>query len=311
MTAKGEKRSGSSDFRPAGGAQSADPLVFSPAFPSGVQRTPFAAMSRKEWSHFESVRRWIYDHTGLHYPEHKHLLLYNRLNKLCWQLGIPGIQELDQHLQRRDFPGLDKEIARAVSTSHTYFFREDKALQFFQNQILPTLPMGEPWRLWSAAVASGEEAYTVAMILTEALGAAQARSQVAILGTDIDRAMIEQAERGVYTDQNLENVPPLLRSRYFQRAGPGQWRVDAGLQRMCTFRRLNLTSSSWPFRNKFHVVLCRNVLYYFDRAHQQKLVERMYDVTLPGGWLLTSVTEAVQTLQTRWRVVMSGVYRKT
>jgi chemotaxis protein methyltransferase CheR len=267
-------------------------------------------MSRRERRHFLSVRQWIYDHMGLDYPERKHLLLYNRLRKLCWRVGIPSMRDLDQHLQNRDFPGLDKELARAVSTSHTYFFREEKVLQFFQDQILPTLPAGETWRLWSAAASSGEEAYTVAMILAEAFGGVQALNHVAILGTDIDREMIEQAERGIYSEQRLENVPPYLHKRYFRRAEPGQWRIDSGLQQMCTFRRLNLMSSPWPFRNNFHVILCRNVLYYFDTEHQRDLAERLYDVTMPGGWLLTSVTEPVQTLKTRWQVVTSGVHRK-
>jgi chemotaxis protein methyltransferase CheR len=149
------------------------------------------------------------------------------------------------------------------------------------------------------------------MMLIEILGGVRAQNQVSILGTDIDRAMIEQAERGIYSEQDLEKVPPRLQKRYFRRAGPDQWHVIPVLQQMCTFRRLNLTSSPWPFRNRFHVILCRNVLYYFDVEHQQDLVERLYDVTLPGGWLLTSVTESIQTLKTRWRTVTSGVHQKT
>ncbi|MCP4543559.1 MAG: protein-glutamate O-methyltransferase CheR [Chloroflexi bacterium] len=290
---------------------SSAPFAFSLAFSGGKKQASFSTMSRNERRHFLSVRQWVYDRIGLNYPEQKHLLLYNRLSKLCWRLGISGIKELDQHLQNGDFPGLDKELARAVSTSHTYFFREERVLQFFQDQILPTLPADEQWRLWSAAASSGEEAFTIAMILAQALGDGRAWNRAAILGTDIDRAMIEQAERGVYAEQRLEHVPPYLRHRYFQRAGSDQWRVDPGLQQMCTFRRLNLMSSPWPFRKNFHVILCRNILYYFDTEHQQDLAERLYDVTVPGGWLLTSVTEPVQTLKTRWRAVTSGVHRKT
>ena len=275
-----------------------------------MERTSFSNLNRTERQHFESVRRWVYDHTGLYYPERKHALLYHRLQKLCWRLGIPDLKELDRHLHNRDFLGLDKEVARVASTNHTYFFREEKVLQFFQDQILPTLPAEDQWRLWSAAVASGEEAYTVAMILVEVLGFVRVQNQAAILGTDIDRTMIELAEQGIYSDQGLDKVPEHLRKRYFRRAGPGQWHVNPGLKQMCTFRRLNLTSSPWPFRNNFHVILCRNILYYFDKDHQRDLAERLYDVTLPGGWLITSVTEPVQSLGTRWQTVTSGVYRK-
>jgi chemotaxis protein methyltransferase CheR len=267
-------------------------------------------MNRAEERHLESVRQWIYDRTGLHYPERKRLLLYHRLQKLCWRLGIPGLKELDRHLQDRDFPGLGKEVARAVSTGHTYFFREEKVLQFFQNQILPTLPVEGGWRLWSAASASGEEAYTVAIILAETLGFGRAQEKAAILATDIDRLMIEKAEQGVYTEQRLENMLPFLRQQYFRQVETRQWQVVPGLKHMCTFRRLNLMSSPWPFRNRFHVIFCRNVLYYFDTGHQRDLAERLYDVTVSGGWLITSVTEPVQSLNTRWRTVTTGVCRK-
>ncbi len=304
------KPRGSPVFQPGKESHTPDSSALSMSFSGSRKRASFSTMSRSERRHFMSIRQWIYAHTGLYYPERKYLLLYNRLSKLCWRLGISGMKELDQHLQKRDFPGLDKEVARAVSTSHTYFFREEKVLQFFQDQILPTLPADEPWRLWSAAVSSGEEAFTIAIILAEVLGEDRARNRAAILGTDIDRAMIEQAESGTYAEQKMENVPPYLRHKYFRRAGPGQWCVKPGLQGMCTFRRLNLTSSPWPFRNNFHVILCRNVLYYFDTEHQRDLAERLYDVTAPGGWLLTSVTEPVQTLKTRWQAVMSGVHRK-
>jgi chemotaxis protein methyltransferase CheR len=79
---------------------------------------------------------------------------------------------------------------------------------------------------------------------------------------------------------------------------------------MCTFRRMNLNNTPWPFQNQFHVVFCRNVLYYFDRPLQQELVERIYDHTLPGGWLITSVTETLYWAKTRWQTITTGVYRK-
>jgi chemotaxis protein methyltransferase CheR len=202
------------------------------------------------------------------------------------------------------------EVAREVSTNHSYFFREEKVLRFFRNRILPTLPAEDRWRFWSAACASGEEVYTLAIILAEVLGFVPAQNQAAILGTDIDHRMIGQAEQGMYGEQELEKIPKNLRKRYFRQADPGQWRVHPNLRQMCTFRRLNLMSGSWPFRHSFHVILCRNVLYYFDTEHQRDLAERLYDVTLPGGWLITSVTEPVQSLKTRWQPVASGAYRK-
>jgi chemotaxis protein methyltransferase CheR len=183
-------------------------------------------------------------------------------------------------------------------------------MQLIRDQVVPALPAQERWRLWSAASASGEEAYSVAIILAEVLGLERARERVAILGTDIDRNVIRQAEEGLYDQQRLDDVPDNLLRRYFTADGSGRWCVKPALKEMCVFRRLNLMSTPWPFMQRFHVVLCRNVLYYFDPDHQRDLVDRFYDVTVPGGWLLTSVTEPVQTLGTRWLPVVSGVYRK-
>jgi chemotaxis protein methyltransferase CheR len=267
-------------------------------------------MSQAERRHFESIRQWVYDRTGLYYPERKRALLYHRLKKLCRRVGIPGLKELDHHLRYQDLPGLDGEVACVVSTNHSYFFREEKVIQFFKERILPTLPTVGRWRLWSAASASGEEAYTLAIILAETLGPARAQGRVSILGTDIDRSVIERAEWGIYGESALEEVPQSLRQRYFRSAGPRKWQIDSGVRQMCLFRRLNLMSSPWPFKERFHVILCRNVLYYFDMEHQRDLAERLYDVTMPSGWLITSVTEPVQVLSTRWQKVVSGVYRK-
>lgn len=263
-----------------------------------------------EIPYFELIREWIHTRTGLHYPERKYLLLYPRLKKLCWRLSLDNLKELYQHLQAHDVPGLAVEVAQAVSTNHTYFLREQETLQFFQEKIIPTLPVNEPWRIWSAAAASGEEAYSLAILLTELLGLDQQVSQIAILGTDLSQLMIQRAEQGIYDERRLELLPDYLKKRYFKPLGLNQWRIDPRLKQLCTFRRLNLMSHPWPFKNPFHVVLCRNVLYYFDRLHQQTLLERVYDETVPGGWLITSVTESLWGMNTPWRPVCSGVYRK-
>lgn len=263
-----------------------------------------------EARHFESIRQWIYDYTGLHYPQRKFSTLYHRLQKVCRQFDFAGLEELDEHLLKRNIPELTLELACAVSTNHTFFFREAEAYHFFQQQIIPTLPPHENWRLWSAACSSGDEAFTLAILLAETLGLPQAQHKVNILGTDISQVVLEQAEYGVTSERRLEQIPVHWRQSYFRPVGLGQWQVNPAIRQMCTFRRLNLMSTPWPFKNQFHVIFCRNVLYYFDQADQQALVERLYDFTVPGGWLITSVTESLRAMQTRWRVIKTGIYRK-
>ncbi len=260
---------------------------------------------------FEKLRQWVSEYTGIHYNAKKELTLYRRLHNLCWRLGLTGLDELQQHLQQTAaYPDLPAELARVVSTNHSFFFREPEVLQFFQEHILATLPEKEVWRVWSAAAASGEEVYTLAIILAEIFGQAGVRERVAILGTDISYPMIQQAEKGIYPQQKIELVSPPLRKRYFRPVSPDLWQVDPALAKFCTFRRLNLVKLPWPFQHPFHVVFCRNVLYYFDRATQEKLIWDLYDVTHPGGWLLTSVTETLHWMNSPWKRIDNGIYHK-
>jgi chemotaxis protein methyltransferase CheR len=217
---------------------------------------------------------------------------------------------MDRQLHEQGSSQLAVHVVCAVSTHHTFFFRELEVLQQIQTTILPQLPRDETLRIWSAAAASGEEAYTLGILLTEALRQKHVLQQVAILGTDISHPMIEQAEHGVYDPGRMELVPPDLFKRYFEPVGLGQWRVATALKQLCTFRRMNLQSMPWPFKTPFHVIVCRNVLYYFDVPQQKRLVEEMYDWTIPGGWLVTSVTETLSGLSTRWCKVQVGLFRK-
>ncbi|MBT3307881.1 MAG: protein-glutamate O-methyltransferase CheR [Gammaproteobacteria bacterium] len=259
----------------------------------------------------KQIQQWIHIHSGIHYTERKQQLLYKRLQSLCLQKGIVSLQALAEGVLNNSIPGIRKDVAHTASTNHTYFFREPTVLDFFRKEIIPALPRGERWRIWSAAASSGEESYTLAMILAETLGGVdQARSQAAILGTDLSENVIQQAEHGVYHQRRMEGIDAQLQRRYFTQVGLGNWRIDPEIKKMAIFRRLNLKSRPWPFSRHFDVVLCRNVLYYFDEPHQRDVLNSIYQVTRPGGWLLTSVTESIRELDTAWQMVDIGIYRK-
>jgi chemotaxis protein methyltransferase CheR len=258
----------------------------------------------------DSIRGWIYETTGIDYPPNKAGILYSRLQSLCWRLGIRDIREMERLLTIKHSDWLATEVARAVTTNYTFFFREPDVFDFLRDRILPSLAGFDTWRIWSAASSSGEEAFSVSIMLMEALGQEVALKKAAILGTDISYSMIEQAETGIYSDQRLELLPRAQVFKYFERSAPGMWRISPLVHQMCTFRRMNLKSGVWPFRRPFHVILCRNIFYYFDKTEQVELAERLYDVTEPGGWLLTSVTETFHSMPIRWTRVTAGVWRK-
>ena len=262
------------------------------------------------------IQQWLRARSGMCYQDNKLILLANRLMRVCFQFDIPNIATLADQIENSNRNDLQIAVMNAASTNHTYFFREPEVLGFFEQSILPTLPQSNV-RIWSAAASTGDEAYTTAIQICERRGIAWASQNLSILGTDISANVVTQAERGIYGENHVTHIPsewmgkPLDINNYLAAAGMRQYRIKENLRPLCTFRRMNLTVLPYPFQKNFHVVFCRNVLYYFDRSTQHDVAEAIYDVTVPGGWLLTSVTVSLRDLNTRWVNIQPGVYRKS
>ncbi|MBM3202851.1 protein-glutamate O-methyltransferase CheR [Candidatus Woesearchaeota archaeon] len=266
-------------------------------------------LSPSEETSLKNIRYWLHDRAGIFYEERKKELLINRLRRVCERFDYGGLQELETHLIGRQISALQSAVIHAATTNHTYFFREPQVLNHFANAIVPALP-GEQLRLWNAAASTGDETYTLAIILCEKWGIPATAKRVSILGTDISAPVIAQAESGIYTFNHLEHMPQTLLEKYFHPTGMEQYRIRPEIRELCLFRRLNLKISPYPFRRLFHVVFLRNVLYYFDKPHQISTVRALYEITEPGGWLVTSVTESLRDLDSPWVPVSSGIYRK-
>jgi len=258
---------------------------------------------------YERMRDWLHHRCGMIYPEKKKELLNHRMQKVCDRYGVADLEALVNRVESGRDQDIEFVVMHAASTNHTYFFREPQVLNYFKDTILPNLPQ-EGGRIWSAATSRGDEAYTIAIMAAESRGIDWAQRKLSILGTDISEVVIAHAEAGIYGKSHIEQMQGTLLERYLKPVGMDQYQVHEELRQPCTFRRLNLKASPYPFQKAFHVVFCRNVLYYFDRAQQREIVEAIYDVTEPGGWLLTSVTETLRELSSRWMLIQSGVYRK-
>ena len=202
-------------------------------------------------------------------------------------------------------------IAETFATHHTGFFREMIVLERLVGDIIPSFGRSlEKRRIWSAASSTGEEAYSVAMLLAEKFGASQAASGFSILGTDLVQKVVSTAERGVYGTGPMKAVSAKRRQEWFEPSRDGRHVVNQDLRRICTFRRLNLVKTPWPFNKQFSIILCRNVLYYFDKTTQARILKNLYEACEPGGWLLTSVSESLHEFKTPWETHASGVHRK-
>ncbi len=259
---------------------------------------------------FEAIRTWLERTCAIHYPPTKRALLHQRLGRAQRSLGMSTLSQMAQALQHADARDVQLAIMHAASTNHTYFYREKDVLGSFRAEVMPLLATRSEIRLWSAACSTGDEVYTLAIMIAEAFGP-EALRRTHILGTDISAPVIERAEAGVFPRRQLEQVPDAILRRYMHPVGIDQFRINDEIRAACTFRRMNLKKAPFPFQRPFQAVFCRNVLYYFAHADQVDVVNSVADVTEPGGWLVTSVTENVRELSTRWTPVTSGISRKS
>ena len=255
---------------------------------------------------YEAIRGWLEKRCAIHYPDHKSDLLRQRLTRVQRAFALPDIQELARKVTLDQIHDVQLAVMHAASTNHTYFYREKDVLDFFRSEVLPDLATRSEIRLWSAACSTGDEVYTLAIMIAETLGL-DALKRTQILGTDISAPVIERAETGVYAARHLEQVPAEIRRKYLRPVGIEQFQVVPEIRAACTFRRMNLKLAELPFRKPFQAVFCRNVLYYFAVQDQIDIVNSIADVTEPSGWLFTSVTENVRDLTPRWTAVASGI----
>jgi chemotaxis protein methyltransferase CheR len=270
--------------------------------------------NRSHTAAVEGIRAWVGDKLGLQFEHERTQMLRQRLTLVCRKLKL-SMCDLQTRLEAGD-RALAISIAEEVSTNHTLFLREPEMFELLGRVIFPSLPAAGPLRIWSAACSSGEEAYTIAMSACDAFGVAAARERIRILGTDISERQVRHAERGVFERVGVAgNAPALM--RYFVGGvdggadlKPSQVRVRGDVAGLCTFRRFNLTQDGWPFEHKFHVVFLRNVLYYFDPAMRQRVLERCFEVSTPDAWLITSVTEPMIGTRSPWSQLAPGVFRK-
>jgi len=244
---------------------------------------------------FRKLRDLVYERSGIHLSEGKQALLQARLSKRLRALGPTSVEEYFRRLEKDEHEMV--AFLDAVSTNHTYFFRESSNFRYLSESHLS---------IWCAASSSGEEPYSLAIHCLEK------GFQPSILASDISTRMVDAGKRGVYDAAKAKNIPPDLLRRYFQR-GFGSWsgciRVKESIRRMVTFKRFNLLTDPVPEQG-FDVIFCRNVLIYFDRTVKEEVVQRLYRALRPSGYFIVGGAESLHNLQHPYRYVAPSVYLK-
>ncbi|CAN2043549.1 chemotaxis protein methyltransferase CheR [Candidatus Magnetomoraceae bacterium gMMP-1] len=259
----------------------------------------------------QRVKKLIHTRLGIHIKSGKELLLRQRLGKLIQHGDISDLNDLCDQIELIGNHDLLLKLATLISTNHTYFFREKTHFAFFKTNILPNLvPEYGKIRLWSAAASSGEEAYTLSMVMADAMGPEKFSNTIRILGTDISQRVLERAEAGIYQLDNLEKIPKNMRLSFTESQKPGFFKIKQKLRSNCLFRRLNLKTAKYPFKNRFHVIFCRNVFIYFDASTQESICNEFARVSMPDAYLFVSQTESLRNLNVPWEYVNPGIYRK-
>jgi len=258
---------------------------------------------------FYRIRDLIQSHAGIHLGQNKRAMVYSRLGRRLRKLGIVSFREYLERMESEAGAELATFI-NSLTTNLTYFYREAHHFavlrEFVQNGNLP-------WdsTIWSAGCSTGEEPYSIAMVLASAPRPQLHIGQV--VASDIDTAVLEHAERGIYPGERMKNVPPADLKRFFlggRGGNAGLFKVRPELKRLVAFRQINLHDTRWPVRTPVKVIFCRNVMIYFDAPARRRILERFGALLDPGGLLFLGHSENVADMGEVFQPLGRTAYRR-
>jgi chemotaxis protein methyltransferase CheR len=275
-----------------------------------------ATLSDREFKRFSA---FIYDHTGIKMPPVKKTMLEARLQKRLKANAIHSFEEYSDFVFSLE--GRSAELIHlidVVTTNKTDFFREPGHFDFMVKTAIPNILMTrddlrrEPLRIWSAGCSTGEEPYTLAMVLSEFAGG-RPDFRAAITASDICTQVLQTAKTGIYPEERTDPIPLNLKKKYLTRSrerSKALVRISPQLRSLVTFRRINFMDDDLGIAEKMDIIFCRNVVIYFDKPTQQTLMRKFHKQLKPGGYLFIGHSETLSGLDVDFKAVASTVYRK-
>lgn len=266
---------------------------------------------------FNTLRLLVGKHAGINLTEAKRELVYGRLARRLRQLGLKSFDQYCELLQSGD----DQEIeifTNAITTNLTSFFREAHHFDFLRQELLPAWLKSEKnqdrssFRIWCAGCSTGEEPYTIAMTVMEVL-ASQRKVKLRMLATDLDSKVLQTAVRGVYDIERIEKVERFRLKKWFMKgtgANQGKVKVSPKLQAAIRFQQHNMVHQAPPKGSSFDAVFCRNVVIYFDKLTQIKVLNRFADCLTPDGHLFVGHSESLFQKSDRFKLVSQSTYQR-
>lgn len=261
---------------------------------------------------FNKFREIVYTNSGITLNDTKEAMVSARIAKRMRVLGLETHQQYLKFLLHEESGNEITHFLDVISTNVTSFFREASHFEFLATTVEKWLTKGKTRiRIWSAAASTGEEPYSIAMTLLDATGGRNI--DMRILATDISTSALSRAQLGMYPSSALDNVPELHKKRFFTRrklANGVQYHANDLLKNMIVFRRLNLSMPPFPMSGRLDIVFCRNVMIYFDNSVRTRLVNEIYRLLNPSGYLLTGHAEGLTSIKNELKCLEPSIYQK-
>lgn len=257
---------------------------------------------------FERVRRLLYQHSGISLSPSKDQMVYSRLARRLRSLRLRSFADYFQYLEAHEQEW--QQFINALTTNLTSFFRESHHFTILADHLRRHAHARRPLRIWCSASSTGEEPYSLAMTVVEALGSFT--PAVEILASDIDTGVLATARAGIYPEERIEQLDLARKRNFFLRgkgAQLGKVRVRPELQALIEFRQINLLDAEWDVPGGLDVIFCRNVMIYFDKPTQSKLLERMVRLLRPDGLFFAGHSESFVHANHLVKLLERTVYR--
>jgi chemotaxis protein methyltransferase CheR len=273
-----------------------------------------AILTNKE---FEKLSDFVYSQCGIKMPPIKKTMLETRLRKRLRACGMGSFTEYIDYLFSSR--GMNEELIHmidVVTTNKTDFFREPAQFTYLVQKGLPYLTeeLGiNHLKFWSAGCSTGEEPYTIAMVLSDYCEEHPALSSFSILATDISTKVLETASTGIYDSEKVIPVPFEMKKKYLLRSkdrSKDLVKVSHELRQLVSFQRLNFMDDDFGIREKKHIIFCRNVIIYFDKPMQERLLKKLFSLIIPGGYLFLGHSETIFSMDIPMEQVAPSTYRK-
>lgn len=262
---------------------------------------------------YKLISDYIIYNYGINLGEKKKTLVKGRLQNLLAEKNIDSFSEYYNYLIADKSGKAVTELVNRITTNYTYFMRETQHYDFLKNVALPyfTKTVGEKeLRIWSAGCSSGEEPYNIGMVVQEYIKETNRYFNAKILATDISDKALQSAKNAEYLNSSICTLPKSWQVDYFNRIDDNKSVVDNKVRSMVRLGYFNLMENKFPFKKKFHVIFCRNVMIYFDAKTKDELVNKYYDALMPGGYLFIGHSEALNRDKTKFKYIKPAIYRK-